>query len=401
METLRRVAQNDSSLAELRLEDNNNNNYDYDVNYGGFYSGNSDDYSTLGAAIANNTHLEELEVTLSDDLPLTVANREFYDGLKQNSSISNLELYCGDQTIAGGVGQEILKVYQDNNSHLTVLSINVANLQSGGDRVIIVDTLRNYRNLQKVTLNSCNITHEQLLPIVDAIRGHRMLEVLSLLGNNIGATGCDAIATLLTDPNCNLEHLYLRNNAITAEGATTIANSLTNNIKLKDLFLFNNPIDQSVQDVFSNLLCNTSSINNTYSSNHTLNELVFDHDAGQQLESLLELNGCDTKSYVAIRKILKFHPNIDLEPLFEWGLEEDDEERNLKALPYVVDWFEKAKVAVAEGDETYHIEEKKLSAIFQFAKAMPLLLEGIARYDTHESGGSDNKRKRSEGVARN
>ena len=62
--------------------------------------------------------------------------------------------------------------------------------------------------------------------------------------------------------------------------------------------------------------------------------------------------------------------------------------------------IEEAKVAVAEEDD-YHIEEKKLSAIFQFAKAMPLLLEGIARYDTHESGGSDNKRKRSEGVARN
>ena len=85
-ETLRRVTQNDPSMTELRLADNN-----YNV-AGNFYSDSSDDYSTLGAAFANNTHLEKLIVRLSDDLLLGVADREFYDGLKSNSSISNLEL---------------------------------------------------------------------------------------------------------------------------------------------------------------------------------------------------------------------------------------------------------------------------------------------------------------------
>ena len=80
-------------------------------------------------------------------------------------------------------------------------------------------------------------------------------------------------------------------------------------------------------------------------------------------------------------------------PLFVWDLEE---EQTLKALPYVIDWFMKAEVAVAdedistdddsilfsddEGDEDYRIEEKKLSAILQFAKAMPLLFGGIATF---------------------
>ena len=283
-EILPRLNQNDPSLSELILLDTNN----YGVTDGEFYSDNSDDYSTLGAAIANNTHLERMEVWLSDG---GVADRGFYDGLKQNSSISNLELYCGDQTIAGGVGQEILKVYQDNNSHLTVLSINVANLQSGGDRVI-VDTLRCCRNLQSVTLNNCNIdeqlfpiidairgqrleelslphnnignglnncnvTDAQLLPIVDAVRGHRLLESLRLVDNNIGNAGCEAIAALLIDPNCKLRDLNLGFNAIHNEGATAIANSLTNNKQLQQLYLVGNQIDQSVQDVFSNILCNT------------------------------------------------------------------------------------------------------------------------------------------------
>ena len=264
-DTLRRVVtQNNPSLTTLRLAGNNI----YGAAYGAFYSDNSDDYSTLGAAIANNTHLEDLIVRLSDDLPLGVANREFYYGLKNNSSICDLELRCDHRNIAGGVGQEILQVYQENNSQLIVLSIIDANLQNGGDRVIVVDTLRSCRNLQRVDLFLCNITDEQLLPIADALRGHSMLEELSLNENNIGNAGCDALVTLLEDRNCNVHTINLWGNTITDEGAIIIANSLVNNTKIQELDLGSNAIgaiDQSsVEDAFSRVLCNTSSINSTF-----------------------------------------------------------------------------------------------------------------------------------------
>ena len=379
-ETLRRMNQNDPSLSKLRIG----------VNFGDdeneFHSDNSDDYSTLGAAIANNIDLEILEVYI-DDLP--PMHRGFYDGLKSNSSISDVELSCNYITIAGGVGQEILQAYQENNSHLTVLRIIEANLQSGGDRVI-GDTLRSCRNLQKVCLNFCNITDEQLLPIVDAVRGHgiSMLEELYLYENNIGNAGCEAIATVLIDPNCKIQHLSLGRNAIDNEGATTIANSLTNNNKLQQLYLHNNPIDQSAQDVFSRVLGNVSNINSLYASNHTLENLVFDQERGQQLESLLELNTHTNKSHVAFKKILKYQPNIDMEPLFEWDAEG---EQTLKALPYVIDWFERARVAIRNDvEEEYNIEERKLSSIVQFAKAMPLLFEGISYIS------ADNKKRKRE-----
>ena len=397
-ETLRRVTQDDPSLTILIISNN------YGGADGKFYSDNSDDYSTLGAAIANNTHLAALRVWLSDDLPLGVANRGFYDGLKSNSSISDVQLSCNHITIAGGVGQEILKAYQEKNSQLTALRIIEANLQNGGDRVI-VDGLRNCRNLQRFDLFHCNITDEQLLPIADALRGHHLLEALGLGNNNIGNAGCVAIAALLADRNCKLRTLQFWDNAIHNEGATTIANSLANNKQLQNLYLYGNPTNQtqfvfsniySVQEVFSNILCNASNINSLYASNHTLKTLHLEQQLGQQLGSLLSMNEGENKSHVAIKKILQNHPNIDMEPFFDWGMEEEGE-RNLKALPYVVEWFEKARVAVAEGEENYHFEENKLSAIFQFAKAMPLLLEGIARYDTNESGGSGNKRKRTEG----
>ena len=62
--------------------------------------------------------------------------------------------------------------------------------------------------------------------MIDALRGHCLLEVLGLGDNDIGNDGCDTIATLLINPNCNLHALDLGENNITTEGAITIANSL-------------------------------------------------------------------------------------------------------------------------------------------------------------------------------
>ena len=279
-----------------------------------------------------------------------------------------------------------MQVYQ-TNGNLTYLGIYYTNLQNGEDRVIVVDTLRSCRNLQNVYLNYCSITGEQLLTIVDALRGLRMLVQLHLQGNNVDNAGCETIATLLEDPNCNLRTLNLERNAIDNEGATTIANSLRTNNKLQRLHLGGNQIDQSVEDTFCKVLCNTTCIRHTYSSNHTLKMLKLGQHLGQQLESLLKLNKDTNKNHVAMKKTLQNHPNIDMEPLFQWDAEG---EQTLKALPHVINWFERTKVAVADDGKEYGIERRKLSAIFQFAKAMPLLLEGISRIKV------DKKRKRSE-----
>ena len=146
---------------------------------------------------------------------------------------------------------------------------------------------------------------------------------------------------------------------------------MANNTKLKDLYLLNNQFEQSVvEDVFSRVLCNTLSINDTYASNHTLDSVMPCGVSGR-LSCLLNTNDHTDKSHVAIRKILQYHPNIDMKPLYEWDA---DGEQTLKALPYIVDWFERAEVAVVDGRrESYRIEEKKLSAIFQFTTSMPLL----------------------------
>ena len=358
-EILQAVEESDTSLTQLFIDDR----YDWH-----FRSRDRDDFTRLGVAIGNNTHIAQLNVFPSG-IPSDVLDEEFYEGLKQNSSIHELVLHGGN--ISSRVCLKLLEVFQEKKN-LSNLTIIYGNLQHGGVD-IIATTFRCCANICEIVMPNCNMTGEQLLPMVEAIRGHRKLKKLHLVNNNIGNAGCDAIASLLEDPHCTLHYVSLDNNNIGTEGAILIANCLANNIKLEELFLRNNQFDQSVvEDVFSRVLCNTSSINDTYASNHTL-ETVTPFGVSGQLSSLLKLNRSTTnKSHVAIRKILQYHPNIDMKPLFEWDAEG---EQTLKALPYVIDWFDRAEVAVADYDreKTYRVEERKLSAIHQFATAMPLL----------------------------
>ena len=399
-ETLRRIEQNDAQFTELHI---GYHPFDGEGEFiFEFISSDASDYSRLGAAIGMNNHLTKLLVFLGAYDPLDAANTEFFNGLKPNSSIRDLTLNCSYHILVGGVEYEILKSYQKINNNLTRLCIKFAVLDNGGGNAI-AETLRWCRNLKNINLSNNSITDEQLLPMAEAIRGgcYTSLENLALYSNRIGNAGCHALATLLADTNCNLQMLHLDRNQIGSEGETAIADSLANNTKLKGLYLRNNPFDSSAVGIFCTVLCDTSSVNDTYRSNHTLHTLhLSDEHVGQHanyLASLLNLNNDTNKNHVAIKKILRYHPNIDMVPLFEWGMEEEGEQ-TLKALPFVFDWFERAEEAVDEKDNSdsdddssesdddneeekdYQIAERKLSAIFQFSKAMPLLFEGIARY---------------------
>ena len=101
-ETLRRVGENDETLTELSIRDYGD---------GGIFNSttNGDDYSRLGTFIGENTHLTTLNVNVYEGLALKNTNREFFDGLIHNTSISVLELDCQDLialrrgNIVGGV----------------------------------------------------------------------------------------------------------------------------------------------------------------------------------------------------------------------------------------------------------------------------------------------------------
>ena len=126
-QTLRRVEQNDATLLKLQIGGWIPEDRPTPAEYL-FASRVSDDYSKLGASIGDNTHLSTLSVHISSSA-LSVEDRGFYDGLKQNSSIEALKLWGLDDNnthsqFIGGVLHEVLKSYEENSSHLTSISIN-------------------------------------------------------------------------------------------------------------------------------------------------------------------------------------------------------------------------------------------------------------------------------------
>ena len=356
-ETLLRIEQNDITCTRLSIGERFNL---------------KDEFPRLGNSIGTNTHLITRE---GERLGLDVTHREFFEGLTKNNSINTVELFCNQHH--GGIVHEILKSYQTNSNNLVDLFIDSINLQMGGEHVLAA-TLQSCTNLTKLSLRRGNIYDERLFTLVNAIRGNHSLEVLNLEENTIGDAGCEALSTLLTNPQSNLQYLGLNYNDIGTDGAIAILNALEGNNRLRELSLFNrNLMDMIVvKDALSRLLCNTSSINSTYSSNHTVFPQL---NTGGELLVLIKMNSVTNKSHVAIRKILRHHPKIDMKQFFGWDAEG---EWTLKGLPYVLAWLEKARGAAivneegyeddTDGEEECSVEKRKLLAIYEFAKAMPL-----------------------------
>lgn len=348
------------------------------------------DFTQLGAYVGDNTTLIRLfcqEVNIG----------KFCDGLRLNSSISQLVIRCSaiythqtNPIASDGAIHEILNVYQENNN-LVYLQIEHLLLQDdcGG---ILATTLRRCTNLKKIKLLycDCGISDQYLLPIIEAMSEHYSLEDITLSTNDIGRTGCTALSTLLGGPNCNVQYLNLHNNSIDSDSAIAIAESLQTNRSLRKLILSGNPIPNLNNGdlcAFSKVVCNTSSINQLYLSNHTLENVNFGNTAlweqqqlidWKRLNSLLELNKGTNKGHVAIKKILLHYPDFDVEEFYEWELEG---ERNLKALPHLISWYDRAKEAVLADDEERggavnmnQIENRKLSTVYQFARDMPVLV---------------------------
>ena len=406
-ETLRRVEQNDNTLFELRIGETDDRRYELkDNERGKFNSSDGNDFARFGTAIGENTHIEEVDFC-GNALHDTKTNN-LLEGLKRNKSIKWLKLTFQDRSVpVGEVPHKLLSIYQENNN-LNRLNIHHANLNRGE----LCLTLQSCTNLTSISLNRCNITSEQLSSIIEPIKCS--LERLHLYKNGIGNACCDALASLLRDPFCNLHDLSILEDNISNVGAISIANSLAHNTKLQELVLCSNQIDHRVNDSYSRLLCNATSIDSICASNHTLEKLTFERRNGffnqpppQHLVPLLMMNKGTNKCHAVIKKILRYHPNIDMVPLFQLDIEEED--RSLKGLPYAISWFDKASAAVVDDRERnyfsdsddsadwvdsydYHVEEQKLSAIYQFAQAMPMLFVPIS-HRAKTNGVNQPKRK--------
>jgi len=255
-ETLLMIEQNSNELKCLNIGHCMTHSPGVTFDDGEFNSSNSDDYDRLGTAIGNNTHLTKLKLdNLYDNVALNTTNENFYNGIRNNSSITRLYLHSitprphSNSNIRynsiADAALETLRACQEKNL-LTELHINSMPLVNSAEENRFVESLRCLTNLRDITLIRSDITDEQLLPIIEAIRGYTLIEELHLGYNRIGNAGCEALTTLR-----NVTRLLLTNNNIGNEGMVSIANSLSENKNLRKLLMYNNPFNlRNVEDNF-------------------------------------------------------------------------------------------------------------------------------------------------------
>ena len=245
------------------IKDNNS-----DVNELVIRSDDADDFTDqawrlLGRYIANNTHLNILDLDesrLTDEKIILLFNE-----LTSSKSLERLDLDCNSFGIEGL--RSIVPLLQN--------SPNLSRLWLGDNRridsecfEILVRALHG-RPIEKLSCIRCNIAD------ITALDRYNLpnLQILNLNGNKIGKEGCITISNLLQKEGSTLTTLYLRDTNMGNNEAEIIAASLKNNTNLKELHLTNSDITERGYKAFSKLLVDVSSIESTYNSNHTLSEL--------------------------------------------------------------------------------------------------------------------------------
>lgn len=370
MSAMRRVDQNDPTLTHLLMcEPNTTVKRDgphFEMTH---ITNDGPALKRICDGIGENAYLQDVCFDAPLGLSDMVARSTYFAGLKRNTSIHSLALSRCE--LSQGVGHEVLKAFEENNKHLTNFALWRCMIRHEGTHALS-STLIRCTNLKLISLPSCRIDDSLVENIVQAVRGHRQLKRLDLQDNSIRRAGCEALVTLLQDPNCNLVTLHLNNNIIDNDGATIMANGLFDNRKLEGIFLDDNDdISAAGWNSFSRVLCNPSSINDTYLSNHTLciissygrvkvaGSRLYDEDGliPSRLLALIELNGTgDNKNLVARQKILDCHfsGDFNMEPFVESDME-------MKMFPQVLGWVGRSS------DRESH------SAMFNILRQMPTL----------------------------
>ena len=313
---------------------------------------------------SENCRLERLDLNFMniDDNRMAV----LATGLPSLSSLKRLDLRnnsIGDQGMQALVGGLVNCNLEELGLSRNMLIDSVLGMRSLGTLV------RRSTNMRALDLINCSLTDEGLTSFVEGMAKCCRLKQLYLSFNDsITANGLASLSSLLRSEYCSLSELFLYGINIGDDGAAALAHGLVGNKSLTYLRFDSSRITARGWTAFSRLLCDTSNVNSTFLSNHNLAEV------GERAYRLLD-TPLDIVRYLqfnkfynqaaAICKILHTHPDIDITPLFEF---------NLKCLPLVVAWFEKAKphrFKLSEPTEVF--KNRQLSAVYKFIRGMPLL----------------------------
>lgn len=373
--TLGRVEANDPALRHMTLMARA---FRGPNDEGSYCPAGVDALARLGTAIGKNTNLRRLH--LYDGAMLTkiaTGNAAFFEGLKRNTSIVKLMLLqC---KLSDEIERGVMKEFVAKNSNLQTFGLyNCALALADGEEGTFISALVGCSNLTRISLGACNVKDSLLVEIAQST-GFRQLRELHLGSNTFGQTGCEALATLLRDPCCNLRWLDLSANDRINDGcAAILAHALEGNNALKGLDLLNCAVTRSGLRVFSRILCNTSSVEATFHSNHVLSDLVHGYLQGN-LSSLLNLNRAANKNRVAAGKILLYHQHFSTKLFLNWDLKVPEWDA-AKVLPLAINWFDRAGECIQSLVDD--VDSRKLSTIFELARALPDMFGNCGKTDS-------------------
>ena len=220
----------------------------------------NEQWEQLGRDISNNTHLECIDLSngLIDD-----KMSFFFGGLTGSKSIQELIMrYNGFS--ASGVRSMVPFLQHATKLRKLFIYWN-HDLQSEGFNVV----LRALRDspIEQIFCSKCGIETIE----IDDNNFPKMLQTLSLNGNNISTDGCREIAKLLQRGDSALTCLSLSQTKIGDEGVAVLVDALQNNTSLKELSLSRNDgISIKGRIELSKLVIDLSSVEATLQSNHTL-----------------------------------------------------------------------------------------------------------------------------------
>ena len=255
----------------------------------------------LGRYIANNTHLEALDLADCgiNDEKMALLFRE----LTSSTSMERLDI---DHNEFGVVGVRSIVPLLQNSPNLTILYL------CGNDRInsecfdILVSSLHD-KEVWEIDVGHCNISD------ISALETYSLpnLQILNLDRNNIGREGCIILSNRLQQEGSTLSNLNLTHTGMGDDDAELLATSLENNIKLNTLDLRGNSIAERGERAFLELLVDVSSVQSTYNSNHTLTKLWLPRAETttmiSHIDSAVQLNKLRYSSHAAGRgKVIEY-----------------------------------------------------------------------------------------------
>jgi hypothetical protein len=198
------------------------------------------------------------------------------------------------------------------------------------------------------------------------------LEELSLVENELGREGCEALQCLLRNKNTRLKHLSLFRNNFDDGCCRILAEGLKDNCSLETMYIGSNdaserePITSKGWEHFLRMVCDGSSIQRTYLSNHVIHDfgdvdsirvrptLAISSFIPLVIREILKINASSVSSArKGRRKVAKVHFNgeYNLESLLQM---------KIKLMPHVIEFIGK---------------ECSLQALHHFIRNTPALFD--------------------------